>query len=295
MASSDTLVQSLNYPALIQGSVYGAGIGTEGNFSAQLVRHHLADGSYAVVENMTNLSLELKLHTFRLRAAGRDYLCTVSSVPTGSPGFGRLDARILDGVSNAWVAVPQSPTAILEANNYSQDSVQLRDGFLVITARTTGAIRSQRLRLTSGTASVAPFVDPAGLPAAVALDEGGSLVISYRISGDIPPGGATVVVERSQGDGDVRVIETIRDPILANSVTRTARIIALIDADAADDTAAIRLRVVQSGGGADPKAITIPVTVTDRYQEVSHKTGDVNADGVVNALDLDQVVESFGQ
>jgi hypothetical protein len=142
---------------------------------------------------------------------------------------------------------------------------------------------------------VAPFVDPAGLPAAVALDEGGSLVISYRISGDIPPGGATVVVERSQGDGDVRVIETIRDPILANSVTRTARIIALIDADAADDTAAIRLRVVQSGGGADPKAITIPVTVTDRYQEVSHKTGDVNADGVVNALDLDQVVESFGQ
>ena len=33
----------------------------------------------------------------------------------------------------------------------------------------------------------------------------------------------------------------------------------------------------------------------DLYQEATHLPGDVNGDGVVNALDLDEVIRNFGR
>jgi hypothetical protein len=117
----------------------------------------------------------------------------------------------------------------------------------------------------------------------------------YHLKGDIPTGGVDVVVERLSGDGDVRVVDDATQRVLSRDSTQTARIVALVDADAANEQAVIRLRVVQAGGGADPNARTIPVTVRDLYQQATQMPGDVNGDGVVNAADFDEVTRNFGK
>lgn len=236
------------------------------------------------------------LGLFVLSAAGRAWLGCTSTWPFGHADYGWFDGHVLDLVTRVWTDLPPGPVRLFSGESSGASClVDLRDGgFLHVGLnKQTGAIRAQRLRVTSGGGSMAPYVAE-DLPATLTLEEGTSAVLRYHLFGDIPADGVEVVAERVQGDGDVRVVDGMVQRVRSRSDVLNFRIAALTDADGAADQATVRVRVVQTGGGADPKARSIAVQVQDARQQATHLLGDVNGDGVVNALDLDEVVRYFG-
>lgn len=198
-------------------------------------------------------------------AAGRDWMCRAYSDSALCGG------EVYDSMSSQWLSLPQGPANPLYVQNVTnrfcfRETITLSDGFLLV-GRTldgldTGILRAVRLRVSSP--AMPPQVASSGLPASLTMDEGTSTNLAFGVIGDpFPIGGVDVVVERLSGDGDLRVVDGAIQRVMASGERKTARITALVDADAANDQAVIRLRVVQPGGGADPNARTIPVTVAD--------------------------------
>ena len=70
----------------------------------------------------------------------------------------------------------------------------------------------------------------------------------------------------------------------------------LRDMDLEDDHALLYVGIEYADGKSDPYPVRVPVEVTDtgKGRTITHLPGDVNGDGVVNALDLDEVVDHFG-
>jgi hypothetical protein len=201
-------------------------------------------------------------------AAGRDWICRAYSDSALCGG------EVYDSLTSQWLSLPQGPanpiyvpTLTNRGYSYFMEAITLSDGFLLV-GRTSlrggpdaGILRAVRLRVSSPT--MPPQVSPV-LPASLTLDEGTSTNLAYSVIGDFPTGGVDVVVEWLSGSGDVCVVDGAAQHVTSSGDPTTARIGALVDADAANDQAVIRLRVVQPGGGADPNARTIAVTVADR-------------------------------
>jgi hypothetical protein len=197
-------------------------------------------------------------------AAGRDWMCRAYSDSALCGG------EVYDSLTSQWLSLPQGPANPLYVANVANrlrfmETITLSDGFLLV-GRTldgldTGILRAVRLRVSSP--AMPPQVASA-LPASLTLDEGTSTNLAYSVIGDFPTGGVDVVVEWLSGSGDVCVVDGAAQHVTSSGDPTTARIGALVDADAANDQAVIRLRVVQPGGGADPNARTIAVTVADR-------------------------------
>ncbi len=215
-------------------------------------------------------------------ASGREYVVYWSASTNGD-----VTARLFDWNTSAWVD--------LSATNMTgtiKKSLNLDKGFL-LWSQDGSDIRFLKLAVTNEVPMPAQIADD--LPASVSLNEGSEMQIRYHIVGAIPTNGVNVICERSSGDGDARVIGGATHSLHSLSEISVMSVAALTDADSLDDTATLRLRVVQDGGGMDPHARTIALTIVDQVEEASHMPGDVNTDGVVNALDLDEVIDHFGQ
>ncbi len=221
-------------------------------------------------------------------AAGRDWLVQSYRINPTTHAF-----KVYDEDTGSWVDLPNC--SIPDILYYHIWKYELPDGLLACWIGQNG-LESARLRITEqgGGEPVPPQVSSV-LPVAINLDEGLSTNFSYSVIGDIPTNGVDVVVERVSGDGDIRILDGAQQHIASRFESKTVHVVALPDIDATDDQAILRLCVLQEGGGTDPNARTIPVTVRDLYEVNSHMLGDVNSDGYVNALDLDEVVRNFGK
>jgi hypothetical protein len=264
----------------------------------EIWKYDLGTDACTFLENVPNAPVATRHQIFTINAAGRSWL-GMTYTATDSNDFGYFDVRIRDAISGTWTNTTRCPVRLVNWSPSMSDNLTMTipttNGVLLLGYSKDGVVKAQLLRVTSSGGSSSPAVDAAALPAALNLDEGTMTTLTYRVVGDIPIGGVEVVVERLSGDGDARVVDGATQRVLSRAETKTVRIAALTDADAANDQAVIRLRVVQSGGGADPNARTLPVTVRDLYRQTTHMPGDVNGDGVVDAADLDEVVSNFGK
>ena len=227
---------------------------------------------------------------------------TTTTDDESSADYGLYDSQVRDVSGSTWYDLPRCPKDMLVLSTYYTKELNhrtpLADGFLLVSWRTEsyndGLLRAARLQVS------APAVPPevvADLPASLSLDEGTSQTFAYYLTGDIPTGGVDVVVERVSGDADVRIVDGAIQRVMIRDDMRQVRVAGLTDADSTDDSATVRVRVVQADGSIDPNARSMSVSVTDLYSEPGSggdARADVNEDGEVNALDLGIVVDNFG-
>ena len=229
---------------------------------------------------------------FSFSAGGRDWLGRLTE--TGRAGT--YDCQVRDPATGAWRPLPPPPPVAEVA--FLRDFGPLRDGRLFYLEGDGGVnLGCYRLRITSTAPPPPPSV--ADNLEDLVIREGRIGSFSYHLEGEVPAGGVTVVCERvGGGTADVRVVGNAAVTVLGRSQVVEVDIAALTDADADDESATIRVRIVQPGGVMDPNArtftVTVPDAVTGGDPGQSHLPGDVNGDGVVNALDLDEVIDHFG-
>ena len=238
-----------------------------------------------------DLGTSYKKSTVRLFScdiAGQDWLGYFNqpSRAKNTDPFEKTECRIYNPQSGAWAELPS--VQLNQSLGGRPLLVQQSDGFLLTP--------NLRLTLTS--------TEPP-LPAMVA-DELNDLVIpenniisfDYHVIGNIPAEGVTVITERiSGGSADVRVVKNSSVHVRGRSQVVQVYLATMTDADTDDESATIRVRIQYPDGSPDTHARTFTVTVPDTFSidpGGSHIPGDVNGDGVVNAQDLQEVVDNFG-
>ena len=271
----------------------------------ELLRLNVADGiltrltlpSGVLQQNFSTSFSELSYRpaACAVDAGGRDHLLVVKTFGTGShPCFAWND------VDETWDSLPPCETGGINTRSavYWRHSVGLPDGHLfVIDAEDTLLFR--RLVATPTSEPIPPSVVLQLQSDTLSINEGGLASFSYSVTGDIPSGGVEVVVERiNGGTAPLKVVQNARQLVPNRSTFTTVTIAALLDDNSVDDSGTIRIRVVQADGSLDPLARILTVNVNDTVSgddgPGGDLPGDVNGDGVVNALDLDEVIDHFG-
>ncbi|MFM2054964.1 MAG: hypothetical protein RL456_3001 [Pseudomonadota bacterium] len=289
LVTTDRSVLNVTSP-LIADRFYGTSSG-----GTDVYAYSINDGSFVPMPTgFVRFANSLDTACFRLRSLGRDWLGLISSPGMSDANYGRFSGSVFDRASGTWFALPQTDKILYNTSGGRSSVVRhLANGVLLAgLTSSTGIVRTRRLEVTSGTGSISPLIVDDVAP--LSLVEGTTTSLTYHVDGDIPAEGVTVVAERaSGGSGSLAVVQGAIQLVRSNSDYKTVRVAALPDGNAVTDTATLRLRIV--GASADPHARSVTVTITEAAVQPPSLAGDVTGDGVVNAFDLQAVVDTFGQ
>ena len=236
----------------------------------------------------------------RITSQGRDWLCLANHVTTdrASSDYGLWDFVVRNPSDGSWYDARQISTSVRAPGNTGQQTFQaalyLKDGFLIIGLNyEAGVLKAVRITVDPGQPVPPQVIDD--LPANLTITEGKTATFTYHLKGTIPTGGVKVVAERvTGGDGNAVVVEGAETQIMSRSEYTTVRVAAGLDVDGDENTATIRVRVIQRDGSMDPNARLVTITMPDQFTQPRGLPGDVNGDGKVNALDLAEVMDNFG-
>lgn len=259
-----------------------------GTRKVMAINANLTPPAYLLAENSAENEYN-SCHNFTVFREGQDWFGMVRPV-TVTTKEKRLEVDLLSGRNpGQWTRLPNCPTTTTGTNDTY--SFPQTNGILVFW-HANGKLRSQLLRVQSS-APRSPAVANLG---PITVVEGSSATFTYTVTGDLPSGGVEVLVERvaGGGNGDIQVVDGMVQRVMSRSDVKTVRLAARTDTNSETDTAWVRVRIVQTDKSIDPNARTFTVTIPDRYTQPQGLVGDVNGDGLINAVDLDEVISHFG-